>query len=123
MNRYLIFFFMLFLFACKKKENHNSLKTSKFDDHSINEKQLNKTIRQLVKSNNSDSAFKLIDTLMYLNKNNGFLYFEKGYLELRDFQDKAAMSDFKTAESLNYNKSECKKMIHATQILINATNK
>ena len=52
---------------------------------------------------------------MQSNKQNGYLYSERGFVELYKFHYEAALKDFKVAESLHYDKMQCQSMIQFAQ--------
>jgi hypothetical protein len=122
MNRYLTIFLLFLLLGCHKNQKGNSLENIQSGSH-YGEKQIKATVRQLIDSNKSDQALKLIDTLISHNKQNGYLYFERGFVEGYKFHHGEAIKDYKIAESLHYNKTECQFMIQISQKAINEKNK
>jgi len=82
------------------------------------EKQYAKKINQLVEAKNFQQATHLLDSLILNNPKDGYLFYLKGNTEGVNTQYEAALKDFKTAESLNYDKDKCERMIKATQIVI-----
>lgn len=123
MNKYLNIFLIFSFLGCHKHEKHNLLKNIRSDSRAFNENQIDKTIRQLIHSNRSDQALKLLDTLILYNKQSGFLYFERGFVDGYNFRPEAAIKEFKIAESLHYDKEECRRMIKFTQIAIDERQK
>ncbi|WP_144913689.1 hypothetical protein [Mucilaginibacter frigoritolerans] len=81
------------------------------DNYGIDEKKLRITVKELTRTNKSDQALKLLDSLIYLNKQNGYLYFERGYVEGYNFHSAAAIKDFEMAKSLHYDNNACQSMI------------
>lgn len=108
----------MLLLGCHKKEKPNSLENIRWGNHYVAEKVVKKEIRQLTDSNKYDQAHKWLDTLISLNKEKGWLYFERGFVEMHGFQNEAALKDFKIAESLHYDKIECQQMIWVNQKVI-----
>ena len=92
----------------------------KIHDHYVDEKQFHQTIDQLSKSKRFDLAYQLVDSLMFFNKGNGFLYFEKGFLEALELKGSEAKADFNMAERLNYSKKKCEVQIKICEMLENA---
>lgn len=81
-------------------------------------KVVHKKISQLADENNFSQATHLLDSLMHDNPKDGYLFYEKGFIEGAQFQTGPALRDFKTAESLNYNKERCERMIRGVQMMI-----
>jgi len=115
MNKVLILLAIFLFWGCISNKKKNLSENIKYGNHYVDEKQISKIIRKLVDSNKSDQALKLLDTLNYSNKQNGYLYFERGFVEGYNFHHEAAVKNFKMAENLHYNKKACEMMIDASQ--------
>jgi len=81
-------------------------------------KVVRKKISQLADEKSFSQATRLLDSLIHDNPKDGYLFYEKGFIEGAQFQTGPAIKDFKTAESLNYNKVQCERMIGGIQIMI-----
>ncbi len=99
---------LFIVMGCKHAPKQALLKIDGHPTYYVSEKTFIKTIRSLLKSNKSDSAFKIINEAFKSNKENGFLYFEKGFVEVYNLHTENALRDFKKAQKLNYNKAACK---------------
>lgn len=95
------------------RPNHNSEPHRTYD-----RKVVRKKIIELVDEKNFSQAKHLLDSLIRDNPKDGYLFYEKGFIEGAQFQTGPALKDFKTAESFNYDKEKCERMIRGVQIMI-----
>lgn len=77
----------------------------------ITEKIVSDTIKFKVSHSKYIEARMFIDSLISQNKKNGFLYFERGYIQAHQpmILD-SALKDFNMAEALHYDSQKCEKM-------------
>jgi hypothetical protein len=110
----LIAFLLLVALSCRKKENNSfnqDNRNIKKDNIYFSARSVTDTINALVKINKFKQAHEFLDTLILKNKNNGYLYFERGYVKGHELEFKSAISDFTIAQNYNYSKLKCQKMI------------
>jgi len=110
-------FLILFSWSCGDSSLRNSQDKSE-KRPTYDRKTIRKKINQLVEAKNFQQATHLLDSLILNNPKDGYLFYLKGNTEGVNTQYEAALKDFKTAESLNYDKDKCERMIKATQIVI-----
>jgi tetratricopeptide (TPR) repeat protein len=113
-NRGLLIVFLLVFVACGRSANKKSdimRRDIKRGNQYFSEKDILKEINTLDKIRDYPHAHVLLDTLILQNKNNGFLHYERGYIETgqRRFDD--AIADYNKAKSLNFKPEVCNKMI------------
>ena len=103
------------LFGCtensKKHVNTKHVKNIKFMGQVVSAKNIRDTVETLIKAERFREAHSLIDSLIVANKDNGFLYYERGFIKGFESENESAISDFKTAEALHYNRHKCERMI------------
>lgn len=114
-----------FVLSCFLTIGCNENNKSKIEDNIrinnkiLTERQVGSVIIKLNEQKDSIHAYLLIDTLFLYNKNNGFVYFEKGIIENFYSHYSIAIVDFQTAMKLNYSKKKCETMINASKSMMN----
>jgi hypothetical protein len=68
-------------------------------------------IDSFLRHDNIDQANNWLDTLIGFNKDVGYLYFERGYVETYDRKFNFAIKDFKVTEALKFDSTKCEAMI------------
>jgi len=119
----IILIFCVLILGCHKKSKLKDSNRIKLHGQNLTERQVGNIIINLNHSKDSVHAYQLIDTLIALNGNTGFINFEKGIVEFHNSKFKTAINYFELAKSLGYNENKCQIMIKSSQSMMDVTNK
>jgi hypothetical protein len=111
----IIFFVFLIFCSCSRVNNNtynNNEKNIRIGGEYFSAVKVKDSVNNLIKVNQIKKAHEVLNSLISSNSNNGFLYFERGYIKGYEFEFSSAISDFKTAQNFKYNKDQCQKMIY-----------